>query len=67
MRSGGRVEINKAAKILLTEFRDVVLGTISLETPEMCMKEQIAVDEKVAQKLVRDAQRKTKYRQRTKR
>ncbi|MFT6909319.1 MAG: ribosome biogenesis GTPase A, partial [Oleiphilaceae bacterium] len=34
LRAGGIVDLERAAKILLTEFRDATLGLISLETPE---------------------------------
>ncbi|MCM2680645.1 ribosome biogenesis GTPase YlqF [Echinimonas agarilytica] len=60
LRSGGRVEINKAAKILLTELRETVLGRISMETPQMCMAEQLAIDKKLAAKAEKDAARKKK-------
>jgi ribosome biogenesis GTPase A len=35
LRSGGHIEMDKVAKILLTEFRAGTIGRISLETPEM--------------------------------
>jgi ribosome biogenesis GTPase A len=41
LRSGGRVELDKAAKILLAELRSGTLGRISLETPDM-MKQELA-------------------------
>ena len=34
MRSGGHVDMQKAAEILLTDFRAAVIGRITLETPE---------------------------------
>ncbi|KMT65722.1 ribosome biogenesis GTPase YlqF [Catenovulum maritimum] len=67
LRSGGRVEINKAAKILLTELREMVLGPISMETPEMCIAEQVEVDRIKAEKAEKDALRKTKFKKRKKR
>ena len=39
LRSGGRVELDKACKILLTELRAGTLGRISLETPKMIEQE----------------------------
>ena len=41
LRSGGRVDLDRAAKILLTEFRDITIGRITLETPEMMEAELI--------------------------
>ncbi|MEC4748012.1 ribosome biogenesis GTPase YlqF [Methylomicrobium sp. Wu6] len=41
LRSGGRVELDKAAKILLNELRSGTLGRISLETPAM-MEQELA-------------------------
>ncbi|PKM10327.1 MAG: ribosome biogenesis GTPase YlqF [Gammaproteobacteria bacterium HGW-Gammaproteobacteria-3] len=39
LRSGGHVDSDRAAKILLSELRAGVLGRISLETPEMRERE----------------------------
>jgi len=39
LRSGGRVEMDKVSKILLTELRAGSIGRISLETPAMMEKE----------------------------
>jgi ribosome biogenesis GTPase A len=41
LRAGGRVELDKAAKILLAELRSGSLGRISLETPDM-MEQELA-------------------------
>ncbi|MDD2800464.1 MAG: ribosome biogenesis GTPase YlqF [Methylococcales bacterium] len=41
LRTGGRVEIDKAAKILLAELRAGTLGRITLETPAM-MEQELA-------------------------
>jgi len=41
LRAGGRVEIDKAAKILLAELRAGTLGRITLETPAM-MEQELA-------------------------
>lgn len=43
LRSGGRVELDKAAKILLAELRSGTLERISLETPDMMEQELAAV------------------------
>ncbi|MDO7597543.1 MAG: ribosome biogenesis GTPase YlqF [Pseudomonadota bacterium] len=57
LRAGGIVDLERAAKILLTEFRDATLGLISLETPEMVEKELIEMlairEEKAAKKAAR--------------
>jgi ribosome biogenesis GTPase A len=39
LRSGGIVEMNKAAKIVLNEFRSGTLGRITLERPDMMVRE----------------------------
>lgn len=39
LRSGGHVDIDKVAKILLAEIRDGTLGRLTLETPEMMQQE----------------------------
>ncbi|MDO9422674.1 MAG: ribosome biogenesis GTPase YlqF [Methylobacter sp.] len=39
LRSGGRIEMDKVSKILLSEFRAGTIGRISLETPDMMEKE----------------------------
>jgi len=39
LRSGGRIEMDKVAKILLTELRAGTIGRVSLETPAMMEKE----------------------------
>ncbi|WP_428353828.1 ribosome biogenesis GTPase YlqF [Methyloprofundus sp.] len=39
LRPGGHIDMDKVAKILLTEIRDGTLGKITLETPEMMQKE----------------------------
>lgn len=41
LRSGGRIEMDKVAKILLTELRAGTIGRITLETPEM-MEQELA-------------------------
>jgi ribosome biogenesis GTPase A len=57
LRAGGIVDLERAAKILLTEFRDATLGLISLETPEMVERELIEMlairEEKAAKKAAR--------------
>jgi len=57
LRAGGIVDLDRAAKILLTEFRDGTIGQISLETPAMVEKELIEMliirQEKAAKKAAR--------------
>jgi len=45
LRAGGRVDLERAAKIVLTEFRDITLGRITLETPAMMEKELVEMAE----------------------
>ncbi|MGR9051973.1 MAG: ribosome biogenesis GTPase YlqF [Gammaproteobacteria bacterium] len=62
LKSGGRVETDKAAKILLAELRSGALGRITLETPDMMEREMAETakirEEKAARKLARRLQRK---------
>ncbi|SMG62569.1 ribosome biogenesis GTP-binding protein YlqF, partial [methanotrophic bacterial endosymbiont of Bathymodiolus sp.] len=39
LRSGGHIDMDKVAKILLSEIRDGLLGRITLETPDMMQTE----------------------------
>jgi ribosome biogenesis GTPase A len=45
LRAGGRIDLDRSAKILLTEFRACTIGRITLETPEMMEKELIEMAE----------------------
>ena len=55
LRSGGIVELDKAAKLLLNEYRAGTLGQITLETPEMIATEMLELaairEEKAARRL----------------
>jgi len=57
LKAGGLVDVDKAAKLFLTELRAGTLGQISLETPEMIAAEMIELEairaEKAAQKTAR--------------
>ncbi len=57
LRSGGRVELDKVAKILLAELRAGTIGRISLETPAMMEQELVELtvirEEKAAKKKAR--------------
>lgn len=39
LQSGGRVNLHKASELLINEFRNKQIGTISLETPDMVQAE----------------------------
>ncbi|MGJ0491340.1 ribosome biogenesis GTPase YlqF [Methylobacter sp.] len=57
LRSGGRIDMDKVAKLLLSELRAGTIGRISLETPAMMEQElaELAVirEQKAAKKLSR--------------
>ncbi len=57
LRSGGQVELDKVAKILLLELRNATIGKITFETPAMMVTElaelEIIRAEKAAKKLAR--------------
>ncbi|MDD1620123.1 MAG: ribosome biogenesis GTPase YlqF [Methylococcaceae bacterium] len=57
LKAGGHVELDKAAKLFLTELRAGTLGQISLETPEMIEAEMVELaairEEKAARKAAR--------------
>lgn len=61
LKAGGVIELDKAAKLFLTELRAGTIGQISLETPEMVaeeMKELAAIRaEKAARKAARKQRR----------
>lgn len=61
LRSGGRVDADKAAKILLTELRAGTLGRISLETPAMMASEMAELDILRKLKLEKKAARKQQW------
>ncbi len=66
LRSGGRVDTDKAAKILLTELRAGTLGRISLETPAMMASELAELDILRKLKLEKKAARKQQWQSSTK-
>jgi len=57
LRAGGMVDLDRAAKILLTELRAGTIGPITLETPEMMEQELVEVikirEQKAAKKAAR--------------
>ena len=60
LRSGGMVDLDRAAKILLTELRAGTLGQITLETPTMMEKELVEVAKKREEQAAKKAARKLK-------
>lgn len=65
LASGGVVNIEQISRIVLTEFRDGVLGRITLETPEVAARERIevqaAIEKKNAELAEKKLQRKNKF------
>ncbi|GAA5218460.1 ribosome biogenesis GTPase YlqF [Corallincola platygyrae] len=61
LRSGGKVEMNKAADLLLHELRAGTVGKITMETPEMVTAEEAEVERVRAEKADKKAQRKAKF------
>jgi len=57
---GGIVDLDRAAKIVLTEFRDITIGRISLETPDMMEGELLEMAEVRAKKEAQQAAKKKK-------
>lgn len=62
LRSGGRIDLDKASKILLTELRSGKLGQITLETPEIIDKELSALQLKKANEPIKGKKKKKQYR-----
>ena len=60
LRAGGHIDIDKVAKILLTEIRDGMLGRLTLETPEIMQQELIKLAVIREQKAAKKALRKNK-------
>ena len=60
--SGGDVDFDKVAKVLLTDLRSGKLGPLTLETPDMIAEEMLATErleaERAAKKEARIARRK---------
>ncbi len=65
LRAGGQVELDKACKILINEFRLGTLGEVTLETPEMLAQELAAAnteaEKKAKAKLATKAERKKRW------
>ncbi|OAI00306.1 ribosome biogenesis GTPase YlqF [Methylomonas methanica] len=63
LRSGGVVELDKAAKLLLNELRAGTLGQITLETPEMIEAEMVELTAIRAEKEAKKAAKRRGNRQ----
>ena len=61
---GNQIDFEKISKIFLTEFRDATLGLISLETPEMAIAEQAAVEAAIEAEAEAKANKKPKRKRR---
>ena len=61
LRSGGHIDIDKVAKILLAEIRDGSLGRITLETPEIMHEELTELAIIREQKTAKKSKRKDKW------
>ncbi|MGL5553325.1 MAG: hypothetical protein ACRDCV_13560, partial [Plesiomonas shigelloides] len=64
LRRGGIADLNKVATLLLNEFRTATIGRISLETPEMIVRESEAEAIRLAQKAEQDELNKKKKKKR---
>ena len=60
--AGGRIDLEKASAILVNEFRAGMLGPITLETPDMILKEDVIIEQQKQFKAARDEERKRKVR-----
>jgi ribosome biogenesis GTPase A len=66
LSSGGVVNIEQISRIVLTEFREGVLGRITLETPEVAARERIVVQEMIERKNAELAEKKLQRKNRFK-
>jgi len=62
LKAGGLVDVDKAAKLFLTELRAGTLGQISLETPEMIAVEMVELEAIRAEKAAKKTARKQRSR-----
>ena len=58
--SGGHVDFHKISNILLQELRNIVIGRVTMETPEMIEQELVIVEQKRAEKAAKEAAKKKK-------
>ncbi len=61
LTGGGRVNLHKICEVLINELRSGVLGTITLETPEMIEKEKVEIIEAAAKKEAEAEARKKRF------
>ncbi|WP_018981505.1 ribosome biogenesis GTPase YlqF [Salinimonas chungwhensis] len=61
--SGGRVNLHKICEILLKELQSGKLGRITLETPEMVVRENLEVAEAAAKKQAKKEKRKQQFKE----
>lgn len=61
LKSGGKIDLDKVAKILIGELRTATLGKITLETPEMIETELAQLEIIRAEKAAKKAARKEKF------
>ena len=64
LKSGGVVDHERVARILLGDFRDGSLGSMTLETPDMMTKELVLVDKAREEKQARKTERKNNWKNR---
>jgi ribosome biogenesis GTPase A len=64
IKAGGYLDLYRISKILITEFRDAILGPITLETPEMMQREIAEVIQIRAAKAAKQAARKANRKKR---
>ncbi|MGR8932603.1 MAG: ribosome biogenesis GTPase YlqF [Gammaproteobacteria bacterium] len=62
LRSGQQIDLDKAAKLFLTELRAGMIGQISLETPDMIAEEMVELAAIRAEKATKKAARKQRRR-----
>lgn len=60
---GGRVDTERAARILINDFRSGKIGRITLETPQMIAAELVVVAEEREQRAAKKAARKQRFKQ----
>lgn len=63
LKSGGKIDLDKVAKILIGELRTATLGKITLETPEMIEVELAQLEIIRAEKAAKKAAKKQKFKQ----
>ena len=61
---GNHVDIDRASRILVTEFRQGAFGDLTLETPKTMARERIQTEKAIAEKAERDAAKDAKRKKR---